>query len=120
MIRKILTQDDEFGGLRKPCVLVDKFDRSLDTLIDDMWDTMYAANGVGLAASQIGSSLRVAVIDTIRRSASYRRLALINPRINGFSGEQTALEGCLSMPGLSWPITRFAIVRVTFQGRSGQ
>jgi peptide deformylase len=120
MIKPILTQDDEFGPLRQPCVAVEVFDAALHALVEDMWDSMYAARGVGLAATQIGSSLRVAVIDTLQRSSSHRRLVLVNPRIEAFAGEQTALEGCLSMPGRRWPIPRWAAVLVTFQALNGQ
>lgn len=120
MIKPILTQNDEFSVLRKPCIPVEYFDRSLWDLVEDMWDTMYAANGLGLAATQIGARLRVAVIDTIRRSSSNRRLVLVNPRILGTSGEQIMPEGCLSMPGLQWPIPRAAFVYVEFQGLNGE
>jgi peptide deformylase len=119
-ILKILTQDDEFNSLRKSCLSVESFDQSLWDLVDDMWDSMYAARGVGLAATQIGSSLRVAVIDTAQRSSSHRRLVLVNPRIEAFYGEQVQEEGCLSMPGLRWPIPRAAAVLVNFQGLNGK
>jgi peptide deformylase len=119
-IRKILTQDDEFNTLRKPCIEVVSFDKELRDLVEDMWDTMYAARGVGLAATQIGSSLRVAVIDTLQRPSTHRHLVIINPSILEFRREQTAEEGCLSMPGLHWPITRAASVTVQFRGLSGR
>jgi peptide deformylase len=117
---RILTQADEFSTLRVPCVPVEVFDGNLRNLVEDMWDTMYAANGLGLAATQIGSSLRVAVIDTIRKSSSNRGLVMVNPQINGSEGEQTGPEGCLSMPGLNWSITRARVVSVTFQALNGQ
>jgi peptide deformylase len=120
VIKKILTQDDEFNALRKPCVMVEKFDQTLRELVADMWDSMYAARGVGLAATQIGARLRVAVIDTKQTPNSHRHLVLINPTIKAFDGEQTDEEGCLSMPGLRWPITRAAFVLVSFQGLNGQ
>ena len=120
MIKPILKQYDEFGILRKPCVEVSVFDEALRELVCDMWDSMYAAHGVGLAATQIGSSLRVAVIDTLQTRNSNRNLVLVNPRIEATGGEQTAEEGCLSMPGLRWPITRAQVVSVKFQGLNGQ
>jgi peptide deformylase len=120
VIKPILTQDDEFGILRKPCTEVAAFDQALRGLVADMWDSMYAAHGVGLAATQIGSSLRVAVIDVLQTENSNRRLVLVNPRIAEFRGEQTSDEGCLSMPGLRWPITRAASVIVTFQEIAGR
>lgn len=118
-VLKIRTQADEFNVLRTSCDPVTKFDRSLRDLVDDMWDSMYAAVGVGLAATQIGSTLRVAVIDTIQRSRSHRRLVLVNPTIAAMEGEQIESEGCLSMPGLTWPIPRAAVVLVTFQDLDG-
>lgn len=120
MIHLVLTQDDEFSSLRKPCTLVTEFDESLRRLVNDMWDTMYAAWGVGLAATQIGSTKRVAVIDVLQSESSNRRLVLVNPRIEEFRGEQTGDEGCLSMPGLHWPITRANLVAFTFQDVSGK
>jgi peptide deformylase len=119
VIREILTQDDEFNVLRKPCVSVERFDEELRTLVRDMWDSMYAARGVGLAATQIGSSMRVAVIDTIQGENSHRRLVLVNPRIISSEGEQTGEEGCLSMPGLRWPITRAQSVLVEYEDING-
>lgn len=94
MIRKILTQGDEFSPLRKPCVHVKEFDPELTSLVVDMWDTMYSAHGLGLAATQIGSSLRVAVVDVPQNENSNRRLALVNLHIEEFRGEQTGSEGC--------------------------
>lgn len=118
---KILTQDEERSVLRAPpCARVEEFGPSLLALVDDMWNSMYAACGVGLAAPQLGVPLRVAVIDTIQRSSSYRRLVLVNPLIEAFEGEQIAPEGCLSMPGLRWQIPRAARVKVTFQALNGQ
>lgn len=120
MIKPILTQDDEFNGLRAPCISVLNFGDELRALVTDMWDSMYRAHGVGLAATQIGSSWRVAVIDTLQRENSNRRLVLINPRITYAAGEQTGEEGCLSMPGLRWPITRADVVTVEFQDIAGK
>lgn len=120
LIRNILTQKDEFGILHKSCAEVTEFGDGLLELVTDMWDSMYAAGGVGLAATQIGSSLRVAVIDTLRTSNSYRNLVMVNPHIEEFSGKQTADEGCLSMPGLRWPITRAETVTVTYQDVKGK
>lgn len=120
MIRKILTQDDEFSPLRKPCAEVVEFDQSLRQLVTDMWDTMYSSRGLGLAATQIGSSLRVAVVDVPQNENSNRRLALVNLHIDEFRGEQTGNEGCLSMPGRSWPITRSNRVSFRFQDVTGK
>jgi peptide deformylase len=118
-IHRIRTQEEEFGLLRTPCGRVVEFDQALRDLVRDMWDSMYAARGVGLAAPQIGSSLRVAVIDTLWRPNSNRRLVLINPKITASAGEQIQSEGCLSMPGLNWPIPRAETVTVVYQDLSG-
>lgn len=120
MVKAILTQKDEFADLRKPCVEVVSFDESLRVLVDDMWDSMYAARGVGLAATQIGSPLRVAVIDVLQNENSNRRLVLVNPQITEFDGIQTGEEGCLSMPGLRWEIPRAEWVHVVFQDMRGR
>ena len=74
----------------------------LQTLIDDMYDTMYEANGVGLAAPQVGILKRIVVID-IGDDNAY---TLINPKIIEADGEQTGEEGCLSLPGLQGTVTR--------------
>lgn len=120
-IRQILTQDSEHKArLHTPTRLVTSFDDNLDDLIEDMWDSMYAFRGVGLAATQIGSNLRVCVIDTIQRASSKRNLVMVNPQILSFSGEIVEEEGCLSMPGLRWDIPRAKEVRVEFQDAAGR
>ena len=80
--------------LNKSSRVVDKFDDRLSTLIDDMFETMYNANGVGLAAVQVGMLKRVVVIDVGDGS-----LELVNPEITFKEGEQRESEGCLSLPG---------------------
>jgi peptide deformylase len=77
-------------------------DSSIHRLIEDMWETMYDAPGVGLAAPQIGISLRIIVIDV----PDHERVALVNPEIVKRSGERTVDEGCLSVPGFRGEITR--------------
>ncbi len=77
-------------------------DSSIHRLIDDMWETMYDAPGVGLAAPQIGVSLRVIVIDV----PNHERVALVNPEIVKRSGEREVDEGCLSVPGFRGEIIR--------------
>lgn len=120
MIRPILRQNDQSNSLYEPCETVEKFDEALENLVADMWDTMYAAGGVGLAATQIGSRFRVAVIDTLQTESSNRRLVLVNPRISESRGDQTGNEGCLSMPGLAWSITRAEWVNVLYQDLRGR
>jgi peptide deformylase len=87
--------------LRQPTVEVTDIDGALKQLTDDMIGVMYAAPGVGLAAPQIGVQKRVFVYD-----AGDGPFTVINPRITESSGEWTYDEGCLSVPGLSWPIVR--------------
>ena len=98
-IREILREDDPV--LRKVCHKVEKFDRRLWSLLDDMAETMYEANGVGLAAPQVGICRRVVVIDV-----GNGRIELINPEIIEQDGEQTGYEGCLSVPGKTGVVTR--------------
>ena len=99
-IRKIRLDGDPI--LRKECKVVDKITPRIQTLIEDMLDTMYDANGVGLAAPQVGVLKRVIVID-VQDDNQY---VLINPEIVETSGEQTGDEGCLSLPGKVGTVTR--------------
>lgn len=87
--------------LRKNCREVKEVNERILTLIDDMLDTMYEANGVGLAAPQVGVLKRVVVIDV-----GEGPIVMINPVILETSGEQTGDEGCLSLPGKSGVVTR--------------
>lgn len=88
--------------LRKKCKPIEKMTDRISQLIDDMFETMYEANGVGLAAPQVGILRRVVVIDV----GDENPLALINPEIIEASGEQTGDEGCLSLPGKYAKVTR--------------
>ncbi len=88
--------------LREKARRVRTVDSSILKLIDDMWETMYDAPGVGLAAPQIGIPLRVVVIDV----HEYPAFALVNPEIVKRSGERRCDEGCLSVPGFRGEITR--------------
>ena len=99
-IRNIRLDGDDV--LRKVCKPVEKMTSRIQTLIDDMYDTMYDANGVGLAAPQVGILKRIVVID-IGDGNAY---TLINPKIVEADGEQTGEEGCLSLPGLQGTVTR--------------
>jgi peptide deformylase len=90
--------------LREKARRVRTVDRSIHKLIEDMWETMYDAPGVGLAAPQIGVPLRVIVIDV--HEPEYGPIALVNPEIVKRSGERTVDEGCLSVPGFRGEITR--------------
>lgn len=99
-IRKIRLDGDDV--LRKECKPVDKLTPRIKTLIEDMFDTMYEANGVGLAAPQVGILKRIVVIDVCDGDA----YALINPVIVEADGEQVGDEGCLSLPGLVGTVAR--------------
>ena len=87
---------------------VERFDAALARLADDMLETMYDAPGVGLAGPQVGVSLRIVVFDD---GTGPRRLA--NPELHDLQGEQVGEEGCLSLPGLYFPVQRAMDVRVT-------
>ncbi|MDO4513689.1 MAG: peptide deformylase [Lachnospiraceae bacterium] len=102
--------------LEKPCKEVTEMTDRLQVLIDDMIDTLYDANGVGLAAPQVGILKRIVVIDTTGDNL----LVLINPRIIESDGEQTGYEGCLSVPGKSGIVTRPNYVKVTALDRQMQ
>ena len=95
--------------LNKTSRVVDKFDDRLSTLIDDMFETMYNANGVGLAAVQVGMLKRVVVIDV-----GDGPIELVNPEITFKEGEQRESEGCLSLPG------KYGVTSETASGRCSQ
>lgn len=104
--------------LRQPTVEVTKFDKNLHTLIDQMRDTMYAEDGIGLAAPQVGVSKRVAVIDTSRDGSNY--LELVNPLITLSDEKVTSEEGCLSIPGYREKIMRSESVTIKALDRDGK
>lgn len=102
-------------GLRKIAKPVKKVTPELIELIDKMIATMKAAPGVGLAAPQVGRSLRIIVVDV-----GESEYALINPEILGKSGEQTIVEGCLSVPGVEAPVERASWVKIKGLDRNGE
>ncbi len=104
-IRKIRVMGDDC--LRKKCREVTEMTPRIKELIDDMFDTMYEAYGVGLAAPQVGILKRIVVIDT-----DDNPIVFINPVILETSGEQTGDEGCLSVPGKAGIVTRPNYVKV--------
>ena len=112
-LRNIVTEGDSV--LTKVSRPVTKFDRRLHVLLDDMTDTLVDAGGVGLAAPQVGVLRRAVVVDTGEDGI----LELINPEIIEESGEQTGLEGCLSVPGKYGIVTRPNYVKVRAQDRDG-
>ena len=114
-IRKIVTVGDE--TLRKACKRQEKFDLRLAILLKDMADTMYKAEGVGLAGPQVGILRRVAVVDVTEDHSGL--LEMVNPEIIEREGTQTGREGCLSVPGRQGVVTRPMKVKVRFQDRNG-
>lgn len=112
-IREILTDRDP--ALHKKCHVVTQFDEKLATLLDDLKETLAAANGAGLAAPQVGI-LRRAVIVVDEED---EMLELVNPEILSQSGEQDGLEGCLSVPGMWGYVKRPMHVKVRAQDRNG-
>ena len=111
-MRKILT--DKEPSLHKVCKPVTKFDWRLHKLLDDMAETLEEANGVGLAAPQVGILRRVVIVDT-----GDGILELVNPTLIETSGEQTGAEGCLSVPGRYGLVTRPYYAKVSAQDRDG-
>ncbi len=112
MVRKIITFPAEI--LTKPTKRVEDFNTEIREIIKDMFDTMYSAEGVGLAANQIGIPLSILVIDTTpKEEAPNLRLVFINPRILNQEGRIKYKEGCLSFPGLSVEVERFKRVEVS-------
>lgn len=112
-LRNIVKTGDDV--LRKKCREVTVFDDKLWVLLDDMYETMQAANGVGLAAPQVGILRRVAVIDV-----GDGPIELINPVVTSVKGKQREVEGCLSFPGQWGIVTRPAKVKVTAMNRYGK
>ena len=106
--------------LEKPSEPVTEFNDDLKKLVDDMFESMYAAHGVGLAAPQIGIGKRVAVIDVTFKEDPSAKLVLINPEIIGREGRQTGKEGCLSLPDFHENVTRANIVTVRAQDVEGK
>ena len=112
-IHKIVKIGDE--TLRKECRVQEKFDLRLAILLKDMADTMYRAEGVGLAGPQVGVLRRVAVIDV-----GEGLVELVNPVITSREGSQCGREGCLSLPGRQAVVTRPNKVTVSYQDRKGE
>ena len=112
-IRKILTVKDP--ALHKVCKPVEKFDAKLHKLLDDMKETLAEANGVGLAAPQVGILRRVVIVDT-----GEEILELVNPTLLETSGEQEGAEGCLSVPGKYGIVKRPYYATVRAQDRYGE
>jgi len=112
-IRNIVEYGDEI--LRKVCRTQLKFDEHLHLILDDMAQTMYAAEGVGLAAPQVGILRRFCVVDV-----GDGLIELVNPVLVSSDGEQTDSEGCLSIPGKCAEVTRPMNIKVRAQDRFGE
>ena len=115
-VREIIKDPDPI--LYKKCHAVTKFDRKLASILEDMAQTMLAANGVGLAGPQIGFMRRVCVVlDTLDND---KIIEMVNPEVVETEGEQTGSEGCLSFPDKFGMVTRPRIVTVRAQDRNGE
>jgi peptide deformylase len=106
--------------LEKPAAPVTVFDEELQKLVEDMFESMYAAHGVGLAAPQIGISKRLAVIDTSFKEDPDAKLVLANPEIIHTEGRHTQNEGCLSIPDFRESVTRPRKVTIRAQDVNGK
>jgi len=118
VIREIRLLGD--AVLRRKTVPVDRFDAELASFLEDLLETMYEADGVGLAAPQVGDSRRATVIDVSEERDGSRVLELVNPRILRSEGTISSEEGCLSIPGIVETIERAAEVEVEYHDRHGE
>ncbi len=118
MIREIVKYPDPI--LQKPTEPVTEFNEELRTLVDDMFESMYAAQGIGLAAPQIGVSKRITVIDLSFKKNPEEKIVLINPEIIFKQGKQNEEEGCLSLPEIREKVSRAENVRVRAQNVKGE
>lgn len=105
--------------LEKPAESVTEFNDELRKLVDDMFESMYAAHGVGLAAPQIGISKRLAVIDVSFKEDPNAKLVLANPKVIKVEGKHTQQEGCLSLPEFRENVTRPERVTIKAQDVNG-
>jgi peptide deformylase len=106
--------------LEKPTPVVKKFDEQLAQLAEDMFATMYASQGVGLAATQIGKSIRLAVVDVTTGKNPEAKIVMVNPEIIHAEGEVREEEGCLSIPGFRGYVVRPQFVTVRAQNAKGE
>lgn len=118
MVREILIWPDPV--LKQKARPVARVDDAVRTLVRDMFETMYAAKGVGLAAPQVGVLQRVIVLDTRPNQPESQPLAMINPELIALEGKAVYHESCLSIPGESEDVERAAVVTVRFLDPEGQ
>jgi peptide deformylase len=111
----------KFGDpvLEKPSQKVTVFDEELKKLVEDMFESMYAARGVGLAAPQIGISRRIAVVDVTFKEDPNAKLVLINPEVIQKQGRHSQSEGCLSIPDFRENVSRAQVVTIRAQDVNG-
>lgn len=114
-IRNVLQKGDEV--LSKKCKDVTVFDEKLHLLLDDMKETMFESNGVGIAGPQVGIIRRVAIVLDIDTEEIFE---VINPEILEKKGEESGIEGCLSLPGIFGYVARPTYVKVKYQDRNGE
>ncbi len=118
MQRRILTYPDPF--LARKAVPVPAVDGKIRELVRDMFETMYAANGIGLAAPQVGVGKRVIVVDISPVEETAAPIALVNPEVVGKEGQTEGLEGCLSVPGVEGMVCRHESVVVRGWNETGE
>jgi peptide deformylase len=106
--------------LEKPTVAITDFGAELEELTEDMFASMYAAQGVGLAAPQIGKNIRVTVVDVTAGKNPEAKIVLVNPEIIHAEGEKREEEGCLSIPGFRGYVVRPQFVTVKAQNAKGE
>ena len=106
--------------LEKPTVPITEFGAELEELTEDMFASMYAAQGVGLAAPQIGKNIRVTVVDVTAGKNPEAKIVLVNPEIIHAEGEKREEEGCLSIPGFRGYVVRPQFVTVKAQNAKGE
>jgi len=117
MIREIVKYPDPI--LQRPTEKIAEFNEELRTLAADMFESMYKAQGIGLAAPQIGVSKRITVIDLSNQQNPDDKIVLVNPEIVHREGKQVEEEGCLSLPDIRDKVSRAAKVRVQAQDLDG-
>lgn len=117
-IRKVVKYGEP--SLREPSKEVHKVSQKIKILVDDLLDTMYAQNGVGLAAPQVGENYRVFVIDVSTNDEPLNPIVFINPKIIKKSGAVISHEGCLSFPEAFTDVKRYANVMVKAMDRNGR
>lgn len=102
--------------LEKSCAPVTTFDKNLGVLLDDMYETMIEADGVGIAAPQVGTAVRAAIVD-FREGQD--PIEMINPELVLYEGSDTDIEGCLSFPGVFGEVERYDHIKIKAQERDG-